>query len=85
MSARWTGHLTTSSNEHPPARRIYLSAAHLAVLGWVLVCARGIDAGLAWISVLWGIYGAVLLVLAVSYDLARVRLAALATLALVAA
>jgi hypothetical protein len=69
----------------PPARLTYLIAAHLAVLVWVLLCARGVDGGLAWVSILWGVYGAALLVLAVGRSLAPVRIAALATLGLVAA
>lgn len=66
------------------ARRVYLVAAHVAVLIWVVICARGIDGGLAWVSVLWGAYGAGLLVLAIARNLAGMRLAALGTLGLVA-
>ena len=63
-------------------KNIYRIAAHIGALGWLAYELSRFANGDAWVSVSWGIYGAVLLILGLRLDINRLRLTALGTLAL---
>jgi uncharacterized membrane protein len=66
-----------------PARRFYGLVAHLAFLAWLTRELHGLDNGQGYLSIAWGIYGALLLVIALRRNLAGLRWTGLATLMLV--
>ncbi len=49
-------------NDRAPVRRFYFYAAHVLILAWVLRQFAAIDNGQAIVSIVWGVYGASLLV-----------------------
>jgi len=63
-------------------KNIYRIAAHVGVLAWLAYELSRLANGDAWVSVAWGIYGAILLVLGLRMDINRLRLTALGTLML---
>jgi uncharacterized membrane protein len=63
-------------------KTVYRVAAHIGALGWLAYELSQLANGEAWVSVSWGIYGAVLLVLGLRMDINRLRLTALGTLML---
>lgn len=70
--------------KHATEKLVYRIAGHIALLGWFAAELSQLSNGQAWVSIAWGLYGAVLLVLGLRMDVGRLRLAALATLMLLA-
>lgn len=66
----------------PAARRTYLILAHAGLLLWFWSTLEALENGQALISVAWGIYGVILLLVGLRIDQSRVRLTAMGTLGL---
>jgi len=66
-------------------KRVYRIAAHVAFLAWLVTQFGPMEYGQELISLSWGIYGIVLLLLSLRLGEKGVQLAGLATLGLVAA
>lgn len=67
------------------AQMIYGLAAHLALLAWLGRELSGFENGQGYVTISWGVYAAILLMLALRLGQARLRQVALGTLILVVA
>lgn len=67
------------------ARLVYRLVAHVAVLAWFAHELSPIEDGQGYVTATWGIYGALLLVAGLRFNLTRMRQVALGTLLLVVA
>jgi len=65
------------------ARIVYGLAAHLAFLGWLARELSNLENGQGYVTIAWGVYGAILLVAALRLNSARLRQLSLGTLILV--
>jgi uncharacterized membrane protein len=74
--------LAALTSHSPFARRIYGLAAHLAFLAWLARELHGLDNGQGYLSIAWGVYGAVLLIVALRKNLETLRWTGLGTLML---
>ncbi len=72
------GRATLSAQE----RLVYRLAAHAGVLGLLYSELLRLPNGQGWVSVAWGVYGIILLVIGLQANVARLRVVALATLGL---
>jgi uncharacterized membrane protein len=80
-----TGAIAARFSDNREVRLTYRLAAHLAVLVWFFREFASHPNGQAYVSVAWGVYALILLVVGLRKDWHQLRLAALATLFLVVA
>ena len=66
-------------------RLVYRLAGHLGLLGWSLRELSSVEGGQGYVTIAWGIYAILLLVVGLRRNLDRLRMAAMATLLLVVA
>lgn len=71
--------LSTSSEQ----RKVYLFLVHIAILGWFLRELSSLPHGQGYVTIAWGIYAVVLLVLGLRLNFNRLRTAAMGTLLIV--
>jgi hypothetical protein len=65
------------------ARLVYRLAAHVAVLGWILKELSTLDSGQGYVTITWGIYAIILLIIGLRRNLNRLVMVAMGTLLLV--
>ena len=64
-------------------RKVYLFAVHIAVLGWLLRELSSLSHGQGYVTIAWGVYAVVLLVLGLRLNFNLLRSVAMVTLLIV--
>ena len=78
-----TAILVSALQNSQAVRGVYLLCSHIAILGWFASELSRLDNGLGYITIAWGIYTAIVLILGLRFNLPHFRMAAIATLFLV--